>query len=139
MDFENVVTASWEIRKDLGPGREGTIVAFDVSPAVQTRIEGKTSPPLMPYRVEVSGLNMELPPGRYWVSVAPIGSGKSFLQPTWVTGINGESIKDNGPSLVFAGTSRYFQAADHSGAPGSIGYPRHFAQGVVIASTSSSK
>jgi hypothetical protein len=66
-----VTEACWEIREGVAEGDPGTLVASGLSPATQTQVDsvgdGKNV-----YLLQVNGLSVQLPPGRYWLSVAPV-------------------------------------------------------------------
>ncbi len=73
-----ITKASWEIRRDMKPGKGGKKVASGVSEAKQVRIPGTGPFPTdaaIGYRIQVDGLRVRLKPGRYWLSVAPVGRG----------------------------------------------------------------
>src|SRR4051812_37107799 len=60
-----VSQASWEIRSGVSAGNGGTVVAWGVDPAKVIRNSNGSS------RIEVAGLQVSLPGGRYWLNVAP--------------------------------------------------------------------
>jgi uncharacterized protein (TIGR03437 family) len=65
--------AVWEIRSGVGAGVPGTVVAAGRGPvtpyAGTLEPDGRTL-----YRVQVDGLRVQLAPGTYWLSVAPVVS-----------------------------------------------------------------
>ena len=71
--------ACWEIRTGVSADMSGTVVATGIGPATQT-LNADTND----YRIQVSGLNVALAPGRYWLSVVPVGptTGQSFVSAT---------------------------------------------------------
>ena len=83
MDYYNVTQASWEIRSGISHGNGGTIVASGISSATQT-LTGRSGFNYNEYTIKVSGLNVDLAPGTYWLTVAPVGfgSGASFNSTT---------------------------------------------------------
>ena len=74
-----VIGAVWEIRQGLSAGNPGILIAsgFTLTPNVTvTGRQGSLDCGLFiysEYRVLVTGLNLFLPPGQYWLSVTPIG------------------------------------------------------------------
>jgi len=76
-------TAVWEIRTGVSAGNGGTLVASGTSAATQTAT-GLSGFGYEVYKIEVSGLNINLGPGTYWLTVAPedAGGGRSFIATT---------------------------------------------------------
>jgi N-acetylneuraminic acid mutarotase len=73
-----ITTANWEIRSGVSEGNGGTLVASaSAAPAVVTAT-GRSGFGFTEYTVEVTGLNVNLAPGTYWLSVQPI-SGITFV------------------------------------------------------------
>lgn len=69
MRVTGVTQASWEIRTGMAPGVGGIIVASGVGAATQTPT-GRVN--LAPeYTISVSGLDLHLPAGTYWLNVVP--------------------------------------------------------------------
>jgi uncharacterized protein (TIGR03437 family) len=64
-----ITQASWEIRSGLSAGNGGTVIASGVSPATQTYNSA-----LRAYRIEVDGLQVQLAPGDFFISVTPVGT-----------------------------------------------------------------
>jgi len=85
MTFTGVTEAMWEIRSGISSGSGGTLIAGSTGSATQTAT-GRSGFSFDEYRIEVSGLNVNLTPGRYWLTVAPVavnpGSGRSFCSTT---------------------------------------------------------
>ena len=79
----NATQTLWEIRSGVSPGNGGTLVAGGTGAATQTA-NGFNAFGLTGYTIDVSGLNVDLLPGTYWLMVAPIGSGsgRSYVQTT---------------------------------------------------------
>jgi hypothetical protein len=138
MDFEGITKAAWEIRKDMSPGKGGKKVAFGVSPATQTRIPGMGPFPadaLVGYRIQVDGLRVPLAPGRYWLSVAPVGKNASwYVCATQGDHAVGNPAGNNGSALISRTDSRLqFFGAMREGGAGQFGKADDFSLGVMIA------
>jgi hypothetical protein len=76
--------ARWEIRTGVSGSSGGSIVDRGVGPA-SFQATGRTVSGNKEYTVTVSGLNLQLTPNPYWLSVAPVsvdGSVHSFLTST---------------------------------------------------------
>ncbi len=140
MDFSGVTYAAWEIRRGVGSERAGTTVASGLSPASQTAIPGNgpfPRDPLVGYRIQVDGLQLRLPAGRYWLNVAPVGMGTSFISATLgrnavgsPPGNNGRAFVRNSPGPESA--PGMFVPAEQVGGRGQFGIGKDFSQGVVI-------
>jgi hypothetical protein len=63
-----VTQAFWEIRSGVPSGDGGLVVASGVDTVTTIRIDGRQELCL----IQVHGLWATLPPGRYWLSVAPV-------------------------------------------------------------------
>ena len=69
MSPSSVTQAAWEIRSGVSAGNGGAVVASGVGTATLTQVPpGANSGSV--FRVEVNGLSVQLPPGRYWLNVA---------------------------------------------------------------------
>ncbi len=110
MNYTGVTEAHWEIRTGVSAGNGGTLVAGGFSTATQTAngfgVPGG-SPDYAGYTIRVSNLNVQLTPGKYWLSVAPkglgAGSGKAaFLYTTSGANAIGSPQGNNGNAFVFA-------------------------------------
>jgi hypothetical protein len=140
MDFEGVGKAAWEIRRDMSPGKGGKKVASGISAATQTRVPGLGPFPadaLIGYRIEVDGLNIPLAPGRYWVSVAPVGKNAAwYLCGTKGENAIGEPAGTNGSSLVDVPDPRArFAGPMRDGGGGQFGKSGDFSLGVMVGAT----
>jgi len=73
MKITGITAAEWSIRSGMSAGNGGTVIASGTSPATQTAT-GRTGASLgfPEYTVQVSGLNVVLGPGTYWLSVSPL-------------------------------------------------------------------
>jgi hypothetical protein len=89
LDFTDT-QAEWEIRKGMGSGNGGTVVASGTSPAIVTSTGLVDSPDgVTIYQVTVNSLSVTLGPGTYWLTVAPVGDGDSGI-----IGTNGANAVD---------------------------------------------
>jgi hypothetical protein len=136
MDFEGVTKAAWEIRREMSPGKGGRKVASGVSSATQTRVPGFGPFPadaLIGYRIQVDGLKVSLAPGRYWLSVAPVGKNAAwYLCGTKGEHAIGEPAGTNGSSLTDSPDPRArFASPMLSGTSGQFGRSGDFSLGVL--------
>jgi hypothetical protein len=83
----NVTGASWEIRSGVSEGNGGTLVASGTGTPTVTAT-GRSGFGFTEFMVEMSGINVTLAPGTYWLNVTPTGdgSGRSFNSTT--SGLN---------------------------------------------------
>ncbi len=105
-----IVGAVWEIRTGVSAGDGGTSLyggstAFPIVTA--TGNSYNSSDPevglLVEYNVEVTGLNVMLDPGTYWLNVTPIGAGGGASYVSTTSGANGVGtpIGTNGTSYWY--------------------------------------
>ena len=73
-DGLQIAQAAWEIRSGVSDGNGGTLIAGGTSAATQTATR-RDLYGLSEFEVRVSGLDLFLAPGMYWLSVSPIGLG----------------------------------------------------------------
>jgi hypothetical protein len=138
MDFEGVVNASWEIREDMSPQSGGKLVASAVSPATQTPIPGNGPFPdagdlFVGYRIQVDGLRVVLAPGKYWLSVAPAGQGRSYISATRGRNAVGKPKGNDGGALFDSPHRKTrFEKAETVGSGGQLGTGGDFSQEVLI-------
>lgn len=136
-DFDGVTKASWEIRNGMSPERGGKVVASGVSSASQTVIPGNgpfPRDPLIGYRIQVDGLRVPLAPGTYWLSVAPLGDGVSFVSATRGRNAVGNPGGNNGMALFDSSVrDRRFERAETVSGGGQLGFGNDFSQGVLIS------
>jgi hypothetical protein len=137
MNFSPVTKASWEIRRDMAPGKGGKKVAAGKGRASQIPIAGQGPYPndsMAGYRIQVDGLKVRLAPGRYWLSVTPIvpAGTRSFANATKGRNAQGDPPGNNGGALVRTPKFGYEDAWSVS-TPGQQGIARDFSQGVIIA------
>jgi len=99
----SVVQAEWSIRTAMAPGSAGSIVAEDISPATQSPTGRAYVVPSLnepEYALRVSGLDLVLPPGEYWLNVTPLTGPEQFaLSVTTGAGGVGAPIGDAGTAL----------------------------------------
>jgi hypothetical protein len=93
-----VKQASWEIRTGMAPGFGGGVVASGISPATQV-----SNPTTNDDRIQVTGIQAQLPPGRYWLSVTPVGPAftQSYLSVTTGAHAVGDPPGNNGGALFY--------------------------------------
>jgi hypothetical protein len=135
-----ITKASWEIRRDMKPRKGGKKVASGVSDAKQVRIPGSGPFPRdasIGYRIQVDGLHVRLKPGRYWLSVTPVGEGRWYINGTLGKNAVGDPPGNNGAGFVTNTVSgmKYVDAAGLSSAA-QYGTARDFSQGVIIDTAS---
>lgn len=127
MSFTGVTQATWSIRTGVSAGNGGTVIASGASAATQTAT-GKSGFGYNEYNIGVSGLNINLNPGTYWLSVTPIGfsSGRSFN--SFTSGLNavGTPAGNDGNSFFkssYFGTNFQAQNNDFSMGVGGTAKP----------------
>src|SRR5437868_1178081 len=79
-----VTGATWEIRQGVSEGNGGTLIASGMTMTPIVTPTGRSGFGFTEYMVEVTGLNVSLAPGTYWLNVTPIGdlTGRSFDSTT---------------------------------------------------------
>jgi hypothetical protein len=84
-----VSQAHWEIRSGVSQGDGGTLVASGTDSATQTAT-GRYFDyfGMNEYTIQVSGLNVNLGPGTYWLNVSPMGSGSMWWRNATTSGAN---------------------------------------------------
>jgi hypothetical protein len=139
VEFPSVTEASWEIRRGMVPGSGGEVVASGLA-AVNPIPDPSVTAPKYPasevakhFRIQVNNLSVQLPAGHYWLSVAPVGSGKTYASPT--LGSNAVGVDQNGLGLALFDRPNgpRFAIAESVGCAGEMGIARHFSQGVIVA------
>lgn len=107
MDF-TASTASWEIRSGVSLNDSGTLVASGTDAATQTPT-GRSGFDLTEYTVSVTGLDITLAPGIYWLTVVPVGSGdgSSFVSTT--SGANAVGAPPGNDGNSFLNSSDFFE------------------------------
>jgi hypothetical protein len=132
-EFPHVAKASWQIRSEMAPGKGGKLIASGVTAAEETAATS-FNPDGSQFRIQVDGLNVKLAPGRYWLSVAPVGQGKGYVNATRGKNAVGDPPGNNGLAL-FTSTRAdlFYQPAESIGRGGQLGFGKDFSQGVLIA------
>ena len=128
MDF-STSSANWEIRSGVSAGDGGTVVASGTGVAATQTATGRNGFGYDEYTVSVTGLNVVLGPGTYWLSVSPIddGSGRSFISTTSGANAIGNPPGNDGNSFF---NSSYF-SADFGPASDYVFYsPADFSMGI---------
>ncbi|MFO0960571.1 MAG: PEP-CTERM sorting domain-containing protein [Isosphaeraceae bacterium] len=101
MNFTGITQAHWEIRSGVSAGAAGTLIASGNGAATQVST-GRTFLGMTEYTVTVSGLNLSLGAGSYWLSVAPIGTAGngnvSYISSTGGSGAVGLPAGNDGNS-----------------------------------------
>ena len=84
----NITGATWEIRQGISEGNGGTLIASGTTVTPVVTPTGRSGFGFTEFMVEVTGLNVSLPPGTYWLNVTVVGdlSGRSFDSTT--SGVN---------------------------------------------------
>jgi hypothetical protein len=104
--------AHWEIRQGVSAGVGGTIVASGDDLATVTPTGRICSSGYSEFRVEVTGLDVELGPGRYWLVVAPIGAGFGLSFVSSTSGVNAIGMPPGNNGNAFFDGSFIFASAD---------------------------
>jgi hypothetical protein len=132
-EFPPVRQASWEIRSEMAPGKGGRLIASGMKAATETPVT-TFNPDGSQFRIQVDGLHVRLPPGRYWLSVTPVGQGKAYVNATRGAHAIGEPAGNNGAALFTSiGAGLLYQPAESIGRGGQLGFGKDFSQGVIIA------
>ena len=138
MNFTGLTKASWEIRKNMAPGKEGKKVASGVSRATQIPLPGQAPNAGNDwsggYRIQVDNIRVRLAPGRYWLNVAPaVGKGLSYANATVGKNAVGDPPGNNGNALVLKpALGVFFADAEQISPAGKYGKARDFSQGVIV-------
>ena len=137
--FPEVSRASWEIRRDMAPSHGGKVVASHVSSATALPDPWVTAPRYPAgeaskhFRIQVDDLRVHLPAGRYWLSVAPVGRGQSFIGVTLGANSVGTNNGQPGIALFRRDDDPDFVLAFTAGSNAQLRAGQHFSQGVIIA------
>ncbi len=129
MRYQGVTSASWCIRTGMSAGNGGTVVASGIAAATQTPT-GRTAWWGFPeYTIAVSGLNLYLNPGTYWLSVSPLvgndapssGYWSSYISQTWGANAVGAPLGNDGNSFKYYPAAGYYFAPDEFNEDWSMG------------------
>ena len=84
LENTNVTGATWEIRQGISEGNGGTLIASGTTVTPVVTPTGRSGFGFTEFMVEVTGLNVHLAPGTYWLNVTVTGdlSGRSFDSTT---------------------------------------------------------
>src|SRR6266478_4254707 len=129
-----VTGATWEIRQGISEGNGGTLIASGMTMTPVVTPTGRSGFGFTEFMVEVTGLNVSLSPGTYWLNVTPIGdlSGRSFDSTTSGANCVGTPCGNNQNAFFnsnffganFTSTSNEGQPTDFSmGVNGTTGCP----------------
>jgi hypothetical protein len=87
--LSTVVTgAEWEIRSGVSSGNDGTLVAAGSTNAPTVAATGRSGFGFTEFMVEVTGINVTLAPGTYWLNVTPVGNGTGHSLNSMTSGTN---------------------------------------------------
>ena len=130
-DMPAVVTqASWEIRSGVSSGNGGCVVASGISNAAMTQIEPVGDGTYI-FLLQVTGLSVQLAPGRYWLNVAPITSNTlTYVAATLGLNAIGNPPGNDAQSFYNSTTGSNFVPAQASGSGGTSS---DFSFGVLVA------
>ncbi|MEO7933260.1 MAG: PEP-CTERM sorting domain-containing protein [Chthoniobacterales bacterium] len=103
MNF-GATTASYEIRTGVSSGDGGTL-AFSGTTAVTQTATGRHAFTMDEFIIEMSGLNIFLAPGTYFLNVMPIGGGQAYNSTTAGANSVGSPAGNNGNEFFNANTS----------------------------------
>lgn len=130
MSPDGVTEAVWEIRSGVSAGNGGILVASGRGPAALTK-GLPVGDGVYTYKVQVDGLFVQLPPGRYWLSVAPVTpSSQTYLCATLGANAIGDPPGNDGLAFYYASGGSRFAPAQSAGQGGSSG---DFSLGVLIS------
>ena len=116
----------------------GAVGSWWISRAIQMPDPSVTSPPYPAgepqrhFRVQVEGLRLRLPAGRYWLNVAPVVGGQVFLCAT--SGAHAVTLEPGsfGRALFHSSGGAAYVPAESAALAGQMGTATHFSQGVLI-------
>ncbi len=90
--------AYWEIRSGLSDGNGGTLLASGTSACTFT-LTGAEPLGVPEYTVDISGLNVTLASGTYWLGIAPVDDGSGNFYDETTSSLNAIGPADNGNSF----------------------------------------
>jgi len=122
-----VTQAYWEVRSGVSSGVAGTLLDSGTGAATQTPT-GRSGPLGNEYTVAVTGLNVTLSAGTYFLTVNPLDSAPNSSFITTTSGMNAVGMPPgNDDNSFFNSTifsTNYEQASDF------VGFPADFSMGV---------
>ncbi len=121
-------SAYWEIRSGVSAGNGGTLLFNGTSAATQTPT-GRSAFGYNEYTMQVSGLNIPLGPGTYWLTVAPIDSGTGVSYISTTSGLNAVGIPPGNDDNSFF-DSTYFNRSFEPASNEVQSSPADFSMGV---------
>ncbi len=137
-NLPNVVTqADWQIRSGVSQGNAGTLVASGSGSAASQTDTGFTSTGYDVYRIQVSGLNVFLETGDYWLGVAPVMSSTDYYSFIVTTvGANSVGIHDGNSFFDWPSNGNYNFVSAGAVAPDFVGPSGNFSMGIVTGTDS---
>ncbi len=125
-----VTQASWEIRSAVSSGNGGCVVASGISNATVTQVATVGGGTYI-YLLQVSGLSVQLAPGKYWLSVTPITTNpQTYICFTLGKGAIGNPPGNDGQSFYYTNGNSNFTPVT---ATGSGGTSSDVSLGVLVA------
>ena len=106
-------TANWEIRSGITAGNAGTLVASGIGPTTNAAT-GRALGTFTEYRATISGLNLLLAPGTYWLGLAPVGASTAAgndIYLSYTAGVNGVNSVLDGDFYVRSAAFNYQEPA----------------------------
>src|SRR4029079_14443880 len=128
----NITGATWEIRQGVSEGNGGTLIASGTTTTPVVTPTGRSGFGFTEFMVEVTGLNVSLAPGTYWLNVTVVGdlTGRSFDSTTSGANCVGTPCGNNMNAFF---NSNFFGANFTS--TSNEGQPTDFSMGVVGTTT----
>lgn len=123
--------AQWTINSGMTAGNGGAVVAgggSSITPGATGRTASSGSLTLTEYKIQIHGLSLNLPPGHYWLSVAPDAPGPDMApiaSQTSGTNCTGTPCGSNG--MAFLQNKSFFLQSTFSAAPRTV----DFSMGVI--------
>ena len=129
MSPDQVTEASWEIRSGVSSGNGGAVIASGLGTATLTK-GSFVGNGVYNYQVQVDGLSVQLPPGRYWLSVTPVTAlTQTYVCATLGANAIGNPPGNNGGAFYYSTTGANFTPVQDTGQGGTSG---DFSLGVLI-------
>jgi len=116
MHDPDITTARWEIRSGMSSGNGGILEAGGDSTVTQTDLGISTFSDRSLYTIAVSGLNVALSPGTYWLAVTPYFTGNSYVATTSGANAIGNPAGNNENNFFHApdgGITYYYEYVDY--------------------------